>query len=76
VSRTIRLFAMTALAAPLLLAAAQTSAEERACRGTIRATTVDNPVGDRRIGLGNEVSALSCRSPSLWMSWPPSLRGW
>ncbi|MGH8131545.1 MAG: hypothetical protein ACRES3_11890 [Steroidobacteraceae bacterium] len=35
--------AMTALAAPLLLLAAPpASAEERVCRGTIRATTVDN----------------------------------
>ncbi|HEX9772507.1 MAG TPA: hypothetical protein VGA44_03500 [Steroidobacteraceae bacterium] len=34
---------MTALAAPLLLLpAAPASAEERVCRGTIRATTVDN----------------------------------
>ena len=42
-SRTISALAMTALAAPLLLLpAAPASAEERVCRGTIRATTVDN----------------------------------
>ena len=32
----------TALAAPLVLLAGPASAEERVCRGTIRATTVDN----------------------------------
>jgi len=42
-SKTHGVLVATALAAPiLLLAAAPASAEERVCRGTIRATTVDN----------------------------------
>jgi len=42
-SKIRRVFVASAMAAPmLLLAAAPASAEERVCRGTIRATTVDN----------------------------------